>query len=199
MVSVNKGKWDKEISPDEIHLFNKNWLGLCGRILKPDGTIFISGTSHNIYSAGFALQELKFKIINDISWFKVNPPPNLSCRYFTHSTETIIWAKKDKKAKHFFNYELMKKIGDPNPGKQMLSLWRITPPKKEEKKFGRHPTQKPEALLERIVLASTKKGDLVLDPFNGSGTTAVAAYKNDRKYIGIELDKKYLNITKKVI
>ena len=155
--------------------------------------------SHNIYSLGFALQELKFKIINDISWFKVNPPPNLSCRYFTHSTETIIWAKKNKKAKHFFNYELMKKIGDPNPGKQMLSLWRITPQKKEEKKFGRHPTQKPEALLERIVLASTKKGDLVLDPFNGSGTTAVAAYKNDRKYIGIELDKKYLNITKKRI
>jgi site-specific DNA-methyltransferase (adenine-specific) len=179
--------------------FNKNWISECKRILKQNGTIFVSGTSHNIYNVGFCLQELGYKIINDIAWFKINPPPNLSCRYFTHSTETILWAKKDKKAKHLFNYSVMKAIGDPTPGKQMLSLWKILPPRKEEKKYGRHPTQKPLTLLERIVLASTNKGDVILDPFNGSGTTGVAALINDRKYIGIEYDKKYLDVSIKRI
>ena len=199
MVKVNKGKWDVGMSPSEIHEFNKAWLEECKRILKPNATIFVSGTSHNIYSVGFCLQELGYKIINDISWFKVNPPPNLSCRYFTHSTETILWAKKDKKAKHLFNYSVMKQIGDPTPGKQMLSLWRILPPRKEEKKYGKHPTQKPLTLLERIILASTNKGDLILDPFSGSGTTGVAAINNGRKYIGIEFDKKYLDVSIKRI
>ena len=199
MVKVNKGKWDKGMSTEDIHEFNKLWLERCKRILKTNGTIFVSGTSHNIYSVGFGLQELNYKIINDISWFKVNPPPNLSCRYFTHSTETILWAKKDQKSKHYFNYELMKKIGDPTPGKQMLSLWKILPPRKEEKKYGKHPTQKPLALLDRIVQASTKKGDTILDPFCGSGTTAVAAVNNKRKFIGIEYEKKYLNVAIKRI
>jgi site-specific DNA-methyltransferase (adenine-specific) len=199
MVKVNKGKWDVGLSPEDMREFNKNWLSECKRILKQDGTIFVSGTSHNIYNVGFCLQELGYKIINDIAWFKINPPPNLSCRYFTHSTETILWAKKDKKAKHLFNYSVMKAIGDPTPGKQMLSLWKILPPRKEEKKYGRHPTQKPLALMERIVLASTNKGDVILDPFNGSGTTGVAALINDRKYIGIEYDKKYLDVSIKRI
>jgi site-specific DNA-methyltransferase (adenine-specific) len=199
MVKVNKGKWDAGLSPEDMREFNKNWISECKRILKQNGTIFVSGTSHNIYNVGFCLQELGYKIINDIAWFKINPPPNLSCRYFTHSTETILWAKKDKKAKHLFNYSVMKAIGDPTPGKQMLSLWKILPPRKEEKKYGRHPTQKPLTLLERIVLASTNKGDVILDPFNGSGTTGVAALINDRKYIGIEYDKKYLDISIKRI
>lgn len=196
MVSVNKGGWDKSTGLKEIHSFNIEWLSLCKDKLKDDGTIFISGTYHNIYSIGFALQSLGFKILNDISWFKVNPPPNLSCRFFTHSTEQIIWAKKSSKSKHKFNYALMKQIGDPNPGKQMLSLWRITPPKKEEKMFGKHPTQKPLKLLERIILASTDENDLILDPFLGSGTTAVASILNNRRFIGIDSDEGYCNLAK---
>ena len=199
MVKVNKGKWDAGLSPSEMHIFNTNWLNECKRILKPNGTIFVSGTSHNIYNVGFCLQELGYKIINDIAWFKVNPPPNLSCRYFTHSTETILWAKKDKKAKHVFNYSIMKAIGDPKPGKQMLSLWKILPPKKDEKIFGKHPTQKPLELLNRIVLASTNNGNLIIDPFSGSGTTGIAAVNNGRKYIGIEFEKKYLDVSIKRI
>jgi len=196
MVSVNKGVWDKANSINDIHTFNCEWLSLCKDKLKDDGTIFISGTYHNIYSVGFALQSLGFKILNDISWFKVNPPPNLSCRFFTHSTEQIIWAKKNSKSKHKFNYSLMKQMGDPNPGKQMLSLWRITPPKKEEKKFGKHPTQKPLKLLERIVLASTDENDLILDPFLGSGTTGVASVLSKRKFIGIDSDENFLQLAK---
>ena len=196
MVSVNKGSWDKSNDLNQIHNFNYEWLSLCKDKLKDDGTIFVSGTYHNIYSIGFALQTLGFKILNDISWFKVNPPPNLSCRFFTHSTEQIIWAKKSVKSKHKFNYALMKEIGDPNPGKQMLSLWRITPPKKEEKKFGKHPTQKPLKLLERIVLSSTDENDLILDPFLGSGTTGVASVLNKRRFIGIETDEVFLNLAK---
>ena len=194
MVSVDKGQWDKGMGLSEMHQFNKQWIELCTKKLKPNGTIFISGTMHNIYSIGMALQELGLKIINDISWFKVNPPPNLSCRFFTHATETILWAKKNNKAKHCFNYRVMKAIGDPTPGKQMLSLWRITPPKKSEKEFGKHPTQKPIELLNRIVLAASNTGDTVLDPFLGSGTTAVAAVLNGRKFIGIESDSNYVNV-----
>lgn len=194
MVSVDKGQWDKGVGLGEMHQFNKQWIELCSKKLKPNGTIFISGTMHNIYSIGMALQELGLKIINDISWFKVNPPPNLSCRFFTHSTETILWAKKNNKAKHCFNYSVMKAMGDPTPGKQMLSLWRITPPKKSEKEFGKHPTQKPIDLLNRIVLAASNAGDTVLDPFLGSGTTAVAAVLNGRKFIGIESDSNYAKV-----
>lgn len=199
MVSVNKGNWDKSEDLEYIHNFNINWITACRDKLKDNGTIFISGTYHNIYSIGFALQSLNFKILNDISWFKVNPPPNLSCRFFTHSTEQIIWAKKNSKAKHTFNYELMKEIGDPNPGKQMLSLWRIMPPRKEEKKHGKHPTQKPLKLINRIVLASTQLGDNVLDPFLGSGSTGVACAMNGRKFVGIELEDMYLEIAKQRI
>ena len=168
MVSVNKGKWDVSRGADANHEFNRAWLAACQRILKPNGTIWVSGTSHVIHSVGFAMQQLGFKLLNDISWVKPNPPPNLSCRYFTHATETIIWATKDKKSRHTFNYKLMK---ETNRGKQMKSVWEIKPPETWEKKFGKHPTQKPVALLERILLASTNEGDLVLDPFSGSGTT----------------------------
>ena len=193
-VSVNKGKWDKSKGVEENHKFNLEWLKRCQNILTENGTIWVSGTSHVIFSIGFAMQELGFKILNDIAWDKVNPPPNLSCRYFTHATETVIWAAKNKKSKHYYNYQLMRRM---NNNKQMKSLWHITAPKTEEKIYGKHPTQKPMALLERIVLASTKKNDIVLDPFSGSGTTGLAAYKNGRKYIGIELEKEYLSLTVK--
>lgn len=196
MVSVNKGKWDVSKGVEEDHQFNLCWLSECQRILKPNGTIWVSGTSHIIYSVGFAMNQLDFKILNDIVWYKKNAPPNLSCRYFTHSTEIIIWAAKNKKSKHLFNYQLMKEI---NKGKQMRNVWEIPPPLQTEKKYGKHPTQKPVSLLERIILASSKKGDLVVDPFCGSGTTGVAAVRLGRKFAGIEIDEDYLKIAVKRI
>lgn len=193
MVSVNKGDWDKKIGIEEKHQFNREWIRLCYNILKDEGTIWISGTLHNIYSIGMALEQEGFKIINNITWKKLNPPPNISCRYFVHSTETILWAKKDiKKAKHKFNYALMKEL---NGGKQAKDVWETSLTKPSEKKYGKHPTQKPIAILEKLILASTDEGDLVLDPFNGSGTTGIVANKLKRKYIGIDLEKEYLDIT----
>jgi site-specific DNA-methyltransferase (adenine-specific) len=191
MVSVNKGVWDKAATFEEIHEFNKLWLGECRRLLKPNGAIWVTGTAHNIHSVGFALQTLGFKILNDIAWYKVNPPPNLSCRYFTHATETILWARRDPKSRHTFNYAEMKR---ENRDRQMQSLWHITPPAAREKRHGKHPTQKPEALLDRILRASTNPHDLVLDPFCGSGTTGVAAARLGRRFIGIDLVESYLNI-----
>jgi site-specific DNA-methyltransferase (adenine-specific) len=193
-VLVNKGDWDKSKGVEENHKFNLEWLKRCQNILTKDGTIWVSGTSHVIYSIGFAIQQLGFKILNDIAWFKINPPPNLSCRYFTHATETIIWAAKNKDSRHYFNYPLMRKM---NNNKQMQSLWSITAPKPEEKIYGKHPTQKPIALLERIILASTKEHDIVLDPFTGSSTTGVAAHKLGRYFIGIDNNKEYLNLSVK--
>lgn len=193
MVSVNKGDWDKKIGIEEKHQFNREWIRLCYDLLKDEGTIWISGTLHNIYSIGMALEQEGFKIINNITWRKLNPPPNISCRYFVHSTETILWAKKDiKKAKHKFNYQLMKEL---NGGKQAKDVWESSLTKPSEKKCGKHTTQKPMAILEKIVLASTDEGDLILDPFNGSGTTGIAANKLKRKYIGIDLEKEYLDLT----
>jgi site-specific DNA-methyltransferase (adenine-specific) len=189
MVSVNKGKWDESKGVEENYIFTQRWLRECQRVLTPNGTIWVSGTSHIIYTVGSAMQTLGYKILNDIAWFKVNPPPNLSCRYFTHSTETILWAAKNKNSRHFFNYPLMKKI---NNDKQMLSLWSIKAPGSAEKIYGKHPTQKPIELLDRIVKASTRTGDIILDPFSGSATTGIAAYKEGRQYIGIELEEEYL-------
>lgn len=193
MTSVNKGDWDKKIGIDEKHKFNRKWIRLCYQILKDDGTIWISGTMHNIYSIGMALEQEGFKIINNITWKKLNPPPNISCRFFVHSTETVLWAKKDlKKAKHTFHYELMKKL---NENKQAKDVWEFSLTKPKEKKYGKHPTQKPMALLEKIILASTNENDLILDPFNGSGTTGIVANKLHRKYIGIDMEKEYLDLT----
>lgn len=197
VVSVNKGNWDKIGSLDEKHEFNRQWIRLSKRLLKPNGTIWISGTLHNIYSVGMALEQEGFKILNNITWRKNNPPPNLSCRYFTHSTETILWARKnDIHSKHFYNYELMKKY---NNGKQMKDVWEGSLTPKFEKIYGKHPTQKPEYLLHRIIEASTKEGDLILDPFLGSGTTGVVSKKLNRKFIGIEKEKEYIKIAKKRI
>ena len=192
MVSVNKGDWDKSQGSEINHQFNLDWLSLCQKVLKPNGTIWVSGTHHVIYSVGFAMQQLGFKILNEITWEKPAPPPNLSCRYFTHATETIIWAAKSDKSKHKFNYEKMKQIND---GKQMKSIWRIGPPRKEEKSFGKHPTQKPEKLLERIILASTDIDDLVFDPFSGSSTTGVSAIKLGRRFIGCEIEQEFIDLS----
>lgn len=193
IVSVNKGDWDKSITLKEKHNFNKKWIKLCKEVLKDDGTIWISGTMHNIYSIGMALEENGFKIINNITWKKLNPPPNISCKCFVHSTETILWAKKDiKNVKYKFNYDLMKKL---NNNKQMKDVWETSLTKPSEKKFGKHPTQKPIELLEKIILASTNENDLILDPFNGSGTTGIVASKLKRRYIGIEKEKEYLDLT----
>jgi site-specific DNA-methyltransferase (adenine-specific) len=192
MVSVKKGSWDVSQGPDANHAFNKSWLAAYQRVLKPNGAIWVSGTAHVIHSVGFAMQQLNFKLLNDISWVKPNPPPNLSCRYFTHATETIIWAAKDKKSRHTFNYKLMK---ETNRGKQMKSVWEIKPPETWEKKFGKHPTQKPVALLERILLASTNEGDTVLDPFLGGGTTLLTAFRLRRRAIGCELSLEYINLS----
>src|SRR5712664_1186376 len=192
MVSVHKGDWDKSRGPESNHEFNRAWLAACQRILKPNGSIWVSGTAHVIHSVGFAMQQLGFKLLNDISWVKPNPPPNLACRYFTHATETIIWAAKDKKSRHNFNYKLMK---ETNRGKQMKSVWEIRPPESWEKRFGKHPTQKPVALLERILLASTNEGDLVLDPFLGGGTTLLTAFRLRRHALGCELSAEFLSLS----
>ncbi len=195
MVCVDKGEWDKSISIREKYNFNKEWIKDCYRVLKDNGTIWISGTLHNIYSIGMALEEEGFKIINNITWQKTNPPPNLACKTFTHSTETIIWARKDlPKIKYTFNYALMKEM---NNGKQMKDVWTTSLTKLSEKKQGKHPTQKPIEILEKIVLASTNEGDLILDPFCGSSTTGIVANKLNRKYIGIDLEKDYLELSKR--
>lgn len=193
MVSVNKGKWDKTLNISEKHEFNRNWIKECYRVLKDNGTIWISGTLHNIYSIGMALEEEGFKIINNITWQKTNPPPNLACKTFTHSTETILWARKDlPKVKYKFNYSLMKELND---NKQMKDVWTTSLTKPSEKKQGKHPTQKPLELLERIILASTNEEDLILDPFCGSSTTGIAASKLNRRYIGIDNSKEYLDLS----
>jgi site-specific DNA-methyltransferase (adenine-specific) len=231
MVKVDKGDWDVSRGPELNHEFNREWLRRCQRVLKPNGTLWVSGTHHVIFSIGYALQQLGYKILNDIAWEKPNPPPNLSCRYFTHSTETLLWAAKDGKSKHVFNYQAMRKV----TGKQMKTVWRshsfqstvpspqsdkrsstvdsgpvtrdsaaptvdseptpapdniwtIGTPASGEKQFGKHPTQKPVALVERCLLASTNENDLVLDPFLGNGTTAVAAVRLNRQCVGIELN-----------
>lgn len=192
MVSVNKGAWDKSQGIEVTHKFNLEWLSRCQRVLKPNGTIWVSGTMHSTYSVGFAMQQLGFKMLNDIIWEKPNPPPNLACRYFTHATETVLWAAKSMNSKHCFNYAQMKA---ENGGKQMKSVWRIKPPAASEKLFGKHPTQKPVELLRRCIEASTSEGDFVLDPFSGSGTTGVAALELRRKYCGIESEESFINMS----
>jgi site-specific DNA-methyltransferase (adenine-specific) len=232
MVKVDKGDWDVSRGPELNHEFNTEWLRRCQKVLKPNGTIWVTGTHHVIFSIGYAMQQLGYKILNDIAWEKPNPPPNLSCRYFTHSTETVLWAAKNDKSKHVFNYQEMRKvtgkqmktvwrdiakqgIGDriselgqnspdartqiPDPAPDasennpaLGSIWTIGAPGTDEKKLGKHPTQKPVALIERCLLASTREDDLVLDPFLGNGTTAVASLRLKRGCVGVELDEAHI-------
>ncbi len=199
-VSVNKGKWDKSGGVEADLRFHQAWVNGCRRVLAENGTLWISGTYHSIYTCGHALQLAGFHILNDIAWFKPNAPPNLSTRFFTASHETLIWARKSKKGKHTFNYKLMREGAWPEdslkkPGKQMRSAWSINTTRPAEKKFGKHPTQKPEALLKRLVLASTNEGDLVLDPFTGSSTTGLMAYMYGREFVGLDLEEEYLELS----
>lgn len=194
IVCVNKGEWDKGKSQQEMMEFNMEWLRLCRNKLKDNGTIWISGTYHNIFSVASSLIELGYKILNVVTWAKTNPPPNISCRYFTYSTEFIIWARKSEKKTHFFNYDLMKYI---NGGKQMTDVWHLPAIAPWEKSCGKHPTQKPLALLARIIMASTQQGDWVLDPFCGSSTTGIASNLLERRFLGIDQELNYIEISKR--
>ena len=193
VVCVDKGEWDKSMSNEDISAFNLKWLSLCREKLKDNGTIWISGTYHNIFSVANCLAELGYKILNVITWAKTNPPPNISCRYFTFSTEFIIWARKCPKVPHYYNYDLMKHI---NGEKQMTDVWRLPAIAPWEKTCGKHPTQKPLSLLSRIILASTKPGAWILDPFAGSSTTGIAANLLGRRYLGIEREEEFAAISK---
>lgn len=193
-VSVNKGDWDKSQGFEKDNDFNRKWLSVCRERLKENGTIWISGTYHNIFSVAQMLNELNFRILNCITWAKTNPPPNLSCKFFTHSTEFILWARKNKKVPHYFNYDLMKQI---NGGTQMRDVWQLPAIGRWEKSCGKHPTQKPLPLLARIIQASTKENAWILDPFCGSSTTGIAANLLNRRYLGIDQEKDFLNISKK--
>ncbi len=194
IVSVNKGEWDKGGTPERIREFNHDWIALCREKLKDNGTIWISGTYHNIFAVANSLTDLGFKILNVITWAKTNPPPNVSCRYFTYSTEFIIWARKWAKRPHHYNYETMKRL---NGGKQMTDVWRLPAIAPWEKSNGKHPTQKPLALMTRIILASTNPGAWILDPFAGSSTTGIAANLINRRFLGIERELEYVELSKK--
>lgn len=193
IVSVNKGFWDKSEGFDFINDFNRKWLSLVRDKMKDDATIWISGTMHNIFSVGQILTELGFKILNVITWEKTNPPPNFSCRFFTHSTEQIIWARKSEKVPHYFNYELMKQL---NGDKQMKDVWKLPAIAPWEKSCGKHPTQKPLSVLTRLILASTRPNAWILDPFTGSSTTGIAANLANRKFLGIDQEEEFLIISK---
>ncbi len=189
---VDKGSWDRSLgSFGKDHAFNVRWLREARRILKPDGTIWVTGTHHIIFSLGFALQSGGFRIINQITWEKPDPPPNALRTAFTHAHETLLWASKGKGARHTFNHDL---INSPNPGDQVSSVWRIPPPPRRERPHGYHPAQKPLRLVRRALLACTREGDLVFDPFCGSGTTAVAAKELNRFFVGAELDREFAGL-----
>lgn len=193
VVCVDKGNWDKAPAPERIDDFNRQWLSLCRDKLSDNGSIWISGTYHNIFSVATILKDLGFKILNVVTWAKTNPPPNVSCRFFTYSTEFVIWARKHHKKPHYFNYELMRQI---NGGKQMTDVWSLPAIAPWEKSCGKHPTQKPLSLLSRIILASTPENGWILDPFSGSGTTGIAASLLGRRFLGIEREVEFLEMAK---
>ncbi len=191
IVSVNKGEWDKKENYDDIKKFTRNWINECYRVLKKKCSIWISGTYHNIFDIKQVLDDVGFKIINIIIWKKLNPPPLIYKNKFRFSYEFIIWA--DKGYGHLFNYDEMFDINNH----ELEDVWILPAVSMKEKKYGYHPTQKPECLLERIIKASTIKGQLVLDPFMGSGTTGIVCKKLSRKFIGIEKEKNFFIISEK--
>ncbi len=191
-VCVNKGKWDASKGYEKDFEFNREWLQVCRDKLKDDGTIWVCGTFHNIFSVANALTELGYRILNAVTWQKTNPPPNLSCRFFTHSTEIVVWARKSKKVPHYYNYDLMHKLaGD----RQMTDVWRMSAIAPWEKTCGKHPTQKPLALVVRAILASAKDKARILDPFTGSSTTGIAANLLGRAFVGIDNEKRFLDMS----
>ena len=194
VVCVDKGDWDKSLDEKTVDEFNLEWLTLCRDKLTDDGSIWISGTYHNIFSIANALHRLGYRILNVVTWAKTNPPPNISCRFFTYSSEFVIWARKHERKPHYFNYPLMRHI---NGGKQMTDVWRLPAIAPWEKTFGKHPTQKPLCLLSRIILASTQPGAWILDPFTGSSTTGIAASLLGRRFLGIDITDSYLDISRK--
>lgn len=193
VVCVNKGDWDKSQGYEKDNEFNYQWLKICRDKLKENGTIWVSGTYHNIFSVAQMLTELDYKILNCVTWAKNNPPPNLSCRYFTHSTEFILWARKSKNVSHYYNYDLMRAM---NEGKQMRDVWQLPAISRWEKSCGKHPTQKPLCVLSRIILASTKPNAWILDPFCGSSTTGIAANLFGRRYLGIDKELEFIELSK---
>lgn len=190
---VDKGEWDRPMEQEELDAYNYRWLSACREHMKDNATIWISGTHHNIFSVQQQLIKLGFKILNVITWAKTNPPPNITCRYFTHSTEFIIWARKSAKVPHYYNYELMKEL---NGNKQMTDVWHLPAIGRWEKSCGKHPTQKPLAVLSRLILASTRPGAWILDPFSGSATTGIAANLLERRYLGLEIEEEFLLLSK---
>ena len=188
--NIYKGEWDETKSLDEINSFNRRWLSACREVMRDGATIFATGTYHNIFSIASCMMELGFKILNIIVWQKTDAKPTLSRNYFSFTTEYIVWARKNQKTPHFFNCELMEQI---NGGTRMSDVWRIPFLSSWELKCGMHPTQKPLRLLYRILLAASKPHDMILDPFAGSCTTGIAANLLNRKFIGIDLSKEYLN------
>ncbi len=193
VVCVDKGEWDKGGSSDYVDAFNRAWISECRNKLKDNGTIWISGTYHNIFSIAQVLKSLGFKILNVVTWVKTNPPPNISCRYFTFSTEFIIWARKSAKVPHCYNYGIMKQI---NGGRQMTDVWQLPAIARWEKSCGKHPTQKPLSVLSRIILASTNSGAWILDPFTGSSTTGIAANLLGRRFLGMDKEEEYLILSR---
>ena len=191
-VNAVDDKWDQFESFKKYDEFTISWLKECKRILKKNGALWVIGSYHNIFRLGTTIQNLGFWILNDVIWNKNNPMPNFRGTRFTNAHETLIWSSKDKKSKYTFNYQSLKCLNDDL---QMRSDWTfpICSGKERLKKNGKkvHSTQKPEALLHRIILSTTNKDDVILDPFLGTGTTAVVAKKLGRKYFGIEKDKKY--------
>lgn len=191
-VSVNKGAWDKSQGLDADRRFTYDWLKGCRKVMKESATIWVCGTFHNIFAVASVLTELDFRILNSVVWQKTNPPPNLSCRMFTHSTEFLVWARKSKKVSHCFNYDLVHRLaGD----RQMTDVWRLPAIGRWEKECGKHPTQKPLALVCRAILASTKSGATILDPFAGSSTTGIAANLLGRRFVGVEIESGFLNLS----
>ena len=193
-VSVNKGAWDKSHGLKADTEFNFQWIKACRERLSESGTIWICGTFHNIFAIATVLSELDFRILNSVTWQKTNPPPNLSCRFFTHSTEILLWARKQKRVPHYYNYDLMRRLAG---GRQMTDVWRLPAIGRWEKSCGKHPTQKPLSLVVRALLASTEANALVLDPFAGSSTTGIAANLINRKFVGVESTKAFLELSKK--